>query len=318
MSTVPFASTWTRDVTGDTPSGPVTIYSHLKTVSSTYFSTMGIALTRGRGFTPDEADSGAPVAVLSAGAARLLWPGRDPLGQQVHFSTEVRRGGALSTFTVIGVANDARTVNISRDDPAFVYWPTKRRDQYQLLIRSMRPAAGVTTAVRRAVATLDPRLLRTLAVVSIEDGFVRPQRVLPAAIGTFAMALAILSLALAAAGTFGIVSFVSSQRIREFGIRTAIGATAARLVRLVLVEGLAPVAFGMVIGLVAATGIAALFRGVLQMSPSSPDLLFGVGAFDPLTFAAMTVVVAIAAFAAAAVPAWRAGRTDPLTALRQS
>jgi len=182
----------------------------------------------------------------------------------------------------------------------------------------MRPALSVNAAVRGAIAAIDPRLLRTLAVVQIEDGFVRPQRVLPAAIGTFATALAVLSLVLAAAGIFGIVSFVASQRTREFGIRTAIGATSSRLLRLVLIEGLAPVGIGMALGLVAATGIAAIFRSVLLMSPSSPDLLFGVGAFDPVTFGAMTIVVAAAALTAAAVPAWRAGRIDPLAALRRS
>lgn len=175
----------------------------------------------------------------------------------------------------------------------------------------------MTEAVRGVVAALDPRFIRTLAVVQIEDGFVRPQRVLPAAIGTCGTALAVLSLVLAAAGVFGIGSFVASQRLREFGIRTAIGATASRLVRLVLTEGLAPVALGMVVGLVAAAAIAAVLRSVLLISPSSPDLLFGVGAFDPMTFVAMTVVVAAAALAAAAVPAWRAGRVDPLTALRR-
>jgi predicted permease len=318
MSTIPFGGTWTREVYGDSGSGTSTTFSHLKTVSSTYFTTMGIPLVRGRGFTLDEADTGAPIAVVSASAARTLWPDRDPIGQTIRFSTEPRRGGSLSTFTVIGVTGDARTVNISRDDPAFVYWPTKRADEYVLVIRSTRSAPGVTTAVRGILGTMDPNLLRTLVVVQIEDGFVRPQRVLPAAIGTFAMALAVLSLVLAAAGIFGIVSFIASQRTREFGIRTAIGATSARLLRLVLTEGLAPVGIGMIFGLIGATGIAAVFRSVLQLSPSSPDLLFGVGAFDPLTFGAMTIVVAAAALAAAAVPAWRAGRVDPLAALRRS
>lgn len=318
MSTIPFAGTWTRDVYGGSDSTSSTIFSHLKTVSSTYFATMGVPLVRGRGFTLDEADTGAPVAVVSASAARRLWPDRDPIGQTIRFSPEPRRGGSLAAFTVIGVASDARTVNISRDDPAFVYWPTKRSDEYALVIGSTRSSSAITTAIRQALGTMDQNLLRTLAVVQIEDGFVRPQRVLPAAIGTFAMALAVLSLALAAAGIFGIVSFVASQRTREFGIRTAIGATSSRLLRLVLTEGLAPVGIGMVLGLVAATGIAAIFRSVLQLSPSSPDLLFGVGAFDPLTFAAMTLVVSVAALSAAALPAWRAGRVDPLTALRRS
>ena len=318
MSTIPFAGTWTREVYGGAESTPSMIFSHLKTVSSTYFATMGVPLVRGRGFTLDEANGGAPVAVVSAGAARRLWPDRDPIGQTIRFSTEPRRGGPLSAFTVIGVASDARTVNISRDDPAFVYWPTNRANEYTLVIRSTRSAPGVTTAVREVLGTMDPSLVRTLAVVQIEDGFVRPQRILPAAIGTFAMALAVLSLVLAAAGIFGIVSFVASQRTREFGIRTAIGATSARLLRLVLTEGLAPVGIGMALGLVAATGIAAIFRSVLQLSPSSPDLLFGVGAFDPLTFVVMTIVVSVAALTAAAVPAWRAGRVDPLAALRRS
>jgi len=318
VSSVPFGATWTRDVTADSTSGRVTIYSNLKTVSSNYFGTMGIALVRGRGFTAAEADTGAPVAIVSLSAARQLWPGRDPLGQRLHFSTSPQRGGSSSTFTVIGVANDARTVNISRDDTAFVYWPTTRASEYMLVLRSQRPATSLMTAVRRDIETWNPRLLRTLSVIQIEDGFVRPQRVLPAAIGVFAMTLAVLSLVLASAGVFGIVSFVASQRVREFGIRTAVGATASRLVRLVLIEGLAPVGVGMTIGVVAALGIAATFSRVLQVSPGSPDLLFGVGAFDPATFIATTSFVAVAALAAASGPAWRAGHVDPLRALRSS
>jgi ABC-type antimicrobial peptide transport system permease subunit len=128
----------------------------------------------------------------------------------------------------------------------------------------------------------------------------------------------VLSLVLAGAGIFGIVSFVASHRIREFGIRAAIGATAWRLSRQVLREGLAPVTIGMGFGLLAATGIAALFRSVLQISPSSPDLLYGLGAFDPVAFVGMTLIVATASLAAAAAPAWRAGRVDPLAVLRRS
>jgi predicted permease len=179
MSTLPFGGTWTREVFGNDRDGASTIISHLKTISSTYFDTMGIPLVRGRAFTPDEASTGAPVAIVSASAARRLWPGGDPIGRQLRFSTQARRGGPLLAFTVIGISSDARTVNVSRDDPAFVYWPTSHADEYALLIRSPRPTAVVTAAVRAAVASLDPRLLRTLAIVQIEDGLVRPSASCP-------------------------------------------------------------------------------------------------------------------------------------------
>lgn len=314
---LPFTGTRTRPVVADAPDGGTRhTLSLLNTVSGSYFDTIGIPVVRGRVFTPDDAAAGTPVAVVSEGAARALWPGRDPIGQRVRYAEQFRPNSSILSFTVIGVVADARTTNISRVDPAFVYTPTKASEEYMVLVRSPYDRRAIVSAARTAAVAVDPPLLRSLTIDNLEDRFVHLQRVLPATINMFALALAALALALAAAGVYGVVSFLASQRDGEVAVRLALGATRRDVVLLVLQQGLAPVAAGMAIGLGCAVALSAMLRALLA-APGSPDLLFGLDAFDPTTFLVVTIVVAAASLVAAAGPAWRTAKVDPIVALKR-
>lgn len=235
----------------------------------------------------------------------------------MQFATGQRRDSPLSTFTVVGVAADAQTANISRVDPAIIYRPTNAREEWNVLIRSTRDRRAVQAAVSAAVAAANPLLLRTLTVDDLESRFVAPQRALPATIDAIALTLALLALALAAAGVHGVVAFLASQRVSEVAVRVALGAKRRDVVRLVLGQSLVPVAGGMAAGLVCAAGISTMLNGILAISPGSPDYLFGVGAFDLPTYVGVALIVAMASLVASAGPVWRTARVDPLVTLKQ-
>jgi len=312
----PMAGTWSPPVTPeDTHASPQQLPARALAnyVSPDYFETMGIAIRRGRTFTRTESEVGAPVAIVSESAARHFWPGDDPIGK--HLKLDMDFSGTMAGFEVIGVAKDVRTANLSRVDPAFVYLPTKTGTMYNLLVRSRGDARTTAAAVRAAVESIDKRVVPSLGIVSLADGPLRIQTMMSQLMATGAAVLAGLALLLAVAGIYGVMSYLVSQRVREIGIRMALGATAADVLRLVVRQGLTPVFAGAAVGIVAAAGVSAILRSTL-VSPSSPDLLFGIGAFDPLTFIAVGGLLAFVAALASYIPARRAMKVDPMTALR--
>ena len=223
--------------------------------------------------------------------------------------------GTMARFEVVGVANDVRTANLSRVDPAFVYLPTKSSTVYNLLVRSRGDARTTAAAVRAAVESIDRKLVPSLGVMSLADGPLRVQRLMQQLIATCAAVLAAMALLLAVAGIYSVMSYLVSQRVREIGIRMAIGATGADVLRLIVGQGLTPVFAGAAVGVVAAAGVSLALRSIL-ISPVSPDLLFGIGAFDPATFIAVGGFLALVAAIASWIPARRAMRVDPMAALR--
>ena len=283
-------------------------------VSPGYFQTVGIPLLRGRIFTRPEAESGAPVAIVSASAARGFWPDEDPLGKRVKIDMNFK--DQFSEFEVVGVAKDVRTANLSRVDPAYVYLPTRSTTSYNLLIRSDGGAAAALSAVRAAVEAVDETLVPTLIVTSVQDGpLLKIQLVISQVLAVFAGTLACIALVLAAVGIYGVTAYHVSQRTREIGIRMALGANAADVRRLVVRQAMTPALAGGALGLLAAAGIASGLRAIL-VSPTSPDLMFGVGAFDPATFIGVSVFLLAITALASHIPARRAISVDPLVALR--
>ena len=316
MDRYPLTGTWSPPVTPeDTQASPQQLPARTLAnyVSRGYFDTMGIAIRRGRNFTATEGDGGTPVAIVSESAARHFWPGDDPIGKHLKLDLDFR--GTMARFEVVGVANDIRTANLSRVDPAFVYLPTKSSTIYNLLVRSRGDARTTAAAVRAAVTSIDARLVPSLGVMSLADGPMRLQQMIPQVMATCAAVLAGLALLLAVAGIYGVMSYLVSQRVREIGIRMALGATAADVLRMVVRQGLTPVLAGAAVGIVAAAGVSSILRSTL-VSPSSPDLLFGIGAFDPVTFIAVGGFLAFVAALASWIPARRAMKVDPMTALR--
>ena len=274
-------------------------------VSPAYFRALGIPLRRGRALQDDDRMGRPPVAVVNETAARRFWPGDDPIGKKAWFSSAFTSPDA--PVEIVGVVADVK------------YWPLNEPvgpDVYTSYLQYAYPssmylvkasgAAAVVPAIRRAIAEVDPTL--ALSDVRLLDDRVaaavaRP-RFTAAATAIFAIAAALL----AATGVFGVMAYSVSLRREELALRLALGATPRGLRVHVLGRAARLAAGGTAAGVLAAIG---LLR-------SLGSALYGVSASDPLVLTLSAVSMGLAALAAAAAPAWRAGRTDPLVALRRS
>jgi len=310
---LPLAGTWTPPLIVETPSSRAAGRTLANRVSETYFATLGIPILRGRTFSIDEIRGGADVAIISEGAARSFWQGHDPVGTTVTLDLNFR--GAWKSFVVVGVVKDVRSANISRVDPSYVYLPLQPSGNDQVLIHAQGEPRHVLASIKDALSGMDPSLVRDVRLLGLERGPVRLQKLIPAALADFAAILAAIALALAAAGIYGVLTYFAVERTPEIGVRMALGASRTDVLRLVLTEGFRPVAAGGVAGLGCAILLSALLRATLAF-PGSPDLLNGIGAFDPLTFIGLTLALCAIALGASLGPAWRATRVDPLVALR--
>ena len=311
---VPFLGTWTPPIIAE--GSPVTVGNRsartlANYVSPGYFSTLEIPIVLGRNFSDQEILAGAKVAIVSYSAARLFWPGMNPLGKRIKLDLTFH--GDWAEFGVIGVAQDVRTANLSRMDSSFTYLPVdaKKFYDYNVLIRPRGDASSARSSVRASLGGRKPRLELGRSL----DGFLGAQKVMPEAIAMFTLVLALLAIALAAVGIYGVMSFLVAQRTREIGIRVALGAKPRDVLRVVIGDGLRPVFLGGIVGLLISVTASAVLRATL-ISPGSPDLLFGVGAFDPLTFVGFSCLLAAVALLACYIPAHRAMRVDPIVALR--
>ena len=275
------------------------------TVTAGYFEALGTPLSAGRRF--DAADDLADVSpvMLSETAARFVYPNQDPVGRPMIYDFEVL-GIARGDSPVIAVVSDVKHQGLDAPRTGSMYVPWRRAPTgvSHLVVRTAGDPAALVPAVRDLIRTLNPSLpvpeVRPLAdhvAGSIAD---RRLRVVPAA------GFAVLALAVAMVGLFGILARSVAERRQELAIRAAVGASPGRLVRLVMGSSLVVTIAGLVVGttLAVATG-----RGLA-------GLLYGVAPYDAATLATVSVVVALAALAASVVPARRAARLDPLTALR--
>jgi predicted permease len=283
-------------------------------VSAEYFETLSIAFTRGRPFTAQEANANAPVVVISEATARRYWPGSDPIGK--HFGiaagTESVAGNvsdkaavSYRQYEVIGVAGDTRSRWVWEKDETFLYVPlpaSSSSAQY-LIVRTEGDPTTVMNTVRGAATSIDP-LLR-VSVRRMEETFafqMAPFR----AIAWLSGVLGILALLLASIGLYGVMTFVVTQRTREIGIRVALGAQPADVVRTFVFAGMKLTATGVVLGIVAGALISRLLKAVL----------IDLSALDPVTFGGVSVFLGVVALLAILVPARRATRVDPMVALR--
>jgi len=273
-------------------------------VDPRYFGTLGIPVTRGRGFREEDAAGERRVALVSERAARQLWPGGDALGRRI---VDADSGGA--PFEVIGVVRDAHMGQTPFDRPPFVLYPFGHRlsGRATLHVHTEGPASAAAAMVTETVRRRDP----TLAVLDAGgmDAAVRSHpmlagvRIGAALIGSFGA----LGLLLAAVGLYGVVSHAVARRRQEFGIRAALGATSAPITRIALGRGLALTTLGLTLGAVAAVAATRLVAGFLvDVSPT-----------DPVVFTVTGLVLAAAALLACLVPSRRAARADPLATLRE-
>jgi putative ABC transport system permease protein len=267
-------------------------------VGDAYFATMKLRLLSGRPFGQMDVAGAPAVAIVNETLARRLWPGRDPLGR-----TLLRGNTAL---TVVGVARDAKYRRLWEDPRPFLYisdrqFGSLRRD---LVIRSRRTGEAAAAELRSAIRAVEPNLpLAEIQSVRRYIGFsLLPQRVGSAVAG----ALGALGLLLAAVGLGAQVAFSVRRRTREIGIRMALGARSADVVRLETARGARTAAVGLALGL----------AGALLASRFLSSLLFGVRPADPLTFCAVAVLLGSTTLLVSFLPARRAARVDPMTALR--
>ncbi|MEO6447029.1 MAG: ABC transporter permease [Gemmatimonadaceae bacterium] len=269
----------------------------IRTVSASYFSTLRVPLRAGRDFTAADDAVASPVVLVNESARARYFEGREPLGAQV------RLWGA--NRTVIGVVGNERFKGLATDVPPAVYLPlTQVPMPSAVLVRMKGDAALAAPLVRSVVHDIDPELA-LYGVEPLTDtirGTMAQRRFTMLVLSAFALA----ALTLAAVGVHGVLSYAVAQRTREIGIRVALGADLGRVRRLIFSDGARLAGFGIGIGLV----------GAFILSRAMRTLLFGVGASDPASFVGVSALLLGVAIAACWMPARRAGRVDPIEALR--
>jgi len=267
-------------------------------VAPNYFATLGVPLLYGRAFTEEEIRDERAVVVINEALARRHWPGENPVGKSLI--TEARK------WEIVGVAKNTRNTLLHAANEPYLYLPLRRiegRLSLRLLVSSDADPAALAATLRTTVRSLDPKL--KIEVIQFADVLKAPFKPL-LLVASLASSAGVLALALAVMGLYGVTAFVVVQRTHEIGVRMALGARAADVVRLVLRQGLRLVIIGVAIGLslsVAATRVLAA-------------ALFGVSPTDPLTFVVITLLLGLVALLACWVPARRATKVDPLVALR--
>ena len=272
-------------------------------VSPGYFPLLDIPITRGRNFTDIENQTGTPVIILTESTARRYWPAQNPVGQTL-------RGGSGVTYEVVGIAKDAQVSFLGKSDEPYAYFPAGPKEQLgvQLLVSSAGGNAPTAQTLRSTVAALDPEL--AVDVVKLEDNL-KPWQTPGRIVSTLSGVLSALALLLASIGVYGLVSYVVSRRVREIGIRMALGANRRDVMILVLRQAMRPVVVGALIGLVCCAALCWVLSAV-----SSERLLYGISPVDPVSFLVVPGFLLSAAFLACYIPARRAMCVDPTVALR--
>lgn len=292
-------------IEGKTPPLHEEFHARYHTASQDYFRAVGIPLVRGRFFN-DRDNKDAPRAlIINDVMARRYWPGEDAIGKRISFDDKPKES---DWFRVVGIVGDVKdTPESSGAEPAF-WWPILQQPfgfaNKSIALRANSDPVLLTEALRTKVRELDPSLavahVRLLDQVT-EEQFSTPRFAL-FLIGLFAA----LALLLAAIGIYGVISYSVSQRMHEFGMRVALGASSWNLIQMVMKQGVLLTVIGVAIGLGCALG----FAGVLD------SLLYGVSARDPLTLLGVAAMALVTATLASLPSARRATGADPMTSLR--
>jgi putative ABC transport system permease protein len=282
---------------GDNPS-----VDYYQQVTPGYLNTMGIPLIEGREFTPADADPNAPSVLVNQTMARAFWPGQSPIGRRVRPCCNP----ATPWFTVIGVLRDVKQGGVEKKAGTELYFNAGRNapGTMNIVIRTPLTASALAGTIQRAVAGLDPSLpiIRLREMDEVFDDAIGRPRLMAQLLTVFA----ILALLLSTIGTYGVLSYMVTERRREIGIRVALGATRRSVMRMILGQGLSLTLAGAAIGLVIAIAGGRLIA----------SLLFGVSPTDPITIGGVIALIATVALIACFVPGHAATRVDPMVALR--
>jgi putative ABC transport system permease protein len=266
-----------------------------------YFAALQIPLLSGRYFTSEDRAGRPRTVIISRQLARQYFPGEDPLGKHLHV-------GAVSAddFEIVGVVADT-LYQVGLPVAPTMYFPLLEGDTTMALTLAVRTASdplALSVPIQKQIAAIDPEL-------PVSDVFTM-QQIIERSLGNaslsagLVLAFALLSLVLASVGLYGVLSYLTTQRTGEIGVRMALGAKREQVLRLMLGDGLRPAFYGLVLGLVASAGGVRLIE----------SMLYGTRPLDPAVFAVVAATLLMVAAAACVVPAWKASRIDPMQALR--
>lgn len=281
---------------GQTPSDqPIAAF---RSVSHNYFDTMGMHVREGRGFTRDDRNGAPGVAVVNQALVKRYWPGESPIGRHIGINGD--------QWTIVGVVADVHHAGpaATAEGELYVPYPQSAPRQGWLVLRTAGDPATVATPLRAAMKEVDSSLplARVRAMATLVADSVAQARFLATLLTAFSGVAAVLALM----GVYGLLSFSVSQRVREIGVRMALGSSRFAVVMLILKQSLAVVATGVVVGATAAYWLSRVVR----------SLLFGVAPGDMSTIGLMAVAVMVASLVASGLPARRAAGVHPVDALR--
>lgn len=275
-----------------------------RVIGGDYFQALRVPLKAGRLFRPDDGPGAPLVAIVNEATARVLWQGDRAIGRRVRMSN---MDGVTGFATIVGVVGDVRHRGLTRPISSEVFFPYRQRPMRtwstSLVVKTAIEPASVVDGLRAAVRQTDRSIPPAFSALADRvDVQVRPARFRARVL----VAFAVVALLLAAVGLFAVISYSVARRTREIGIRIALGASPAAVQRLVIVRGMIPVVIGTVFGCWMA----------LMFAQSVASLVFEISPRDPWTFTAVASVILVSAFVATWLPAARATRIDPTTALR--
>jgi predicted permease len=290
-------TTFTNADTSDPLKGKIT---SIMTVFPGFFSSSGMTLLKGRDFTPQDGPRSAMVCVVNTAAAEQFWPGEDAVGKHLHF--------LLQTWdvNVIGVVNTVKLQTLGEPPAPLVYFAFKQQFAPAMVmwVRTKGDPANALSTVRTTVQSMDEAV--PLRAVFTGDQLMEQSLSAPRLGAELLGGFGFLALALAALGTYGVMSYSVTQRRQEIGVRMALGAQRTDVLRLILSGGMATVCAGIVAGLLLSMVLA---RGI-------HGLLYGIGIFDSASFLGTATILIATALIACWIPAYRAARVHPVVALR--
>jgi putative ABC transport system permease protein len=273
------------------------------TVSADYFRVLGTPLIRGRFFAPSDDEQASRVALVDEAFAHQFFPNNDPIGRRVKPGP---RDGNVPWMTITGVVGNIKSDGFDQPDQPHLYLPVLQNPGYAMAVyvRTEGNPAGLTPALREQVQAVDPNLplFGEQTMTDLVSASLAQRRFALKVVGLFGL----LALFLAGIGIYGVMAFSVTQRTREIGIRLALGASTRSIQSWLLRQGMKLTLIGVGLGLLGTLALVRVLRG----------LLFGIAPTDVLTYAGLTVLLALVALLACYVPARRATKVDPLVALR--
>jgi putative ABC transport system permease protein len=281
-----------------------------RSISAGYLTTMHIPLRRGRDFSSADAPDRPATAIISESMAKRFWPNEDAIGK--HLTMTFNPGKVREVVGIVGdvkltgldAANSDSTIYLPMSQTSVAPYEDWHSFSMQLAVRTTSQPASVTSAVTAAIHSIDPT--QPLVDVMTMDDVIATSLSQRRFSMFLLAAFAVLALLLAAVGIYSVLSFAVRRRVREIGIRVALGAETKDILRLVVTEGMKPALLGLALGV----------AGALALGRVVASFIYGIAAYDPLTFAAVAALLATVALLASIIPAFRAARIEPTRALR--